>query len=92
MLWSKKVYAEYQLREKSFWGYDVSVHNHAEEVAEPHKVHDSGKTLCAKERRVGVLLRPFSEGEQNIKFMLKARENYHILFGCLCSWWCSFEL
>lgn len=43
-----KVYAEYQLREKSFWGYDVSVHNHAEEVAAPHKVHDSGKTLCAK--------------------------------------------
>eukprot|EP00438_Fugacium_kawagutii_P010892 Skav231400 [mRNA] locus=scaffold1456:312096:324529:- [translate_table: standard] len=43
------VYAEYQLREpKSFWGYDVSVHNHAEEVAAPHKVHDSGKTLCAK--------------------------------------------
>ena len=45
---SVKVYAEYQLREKSFWGYDVSVHNHAEEVAAPHKVHDSGKTLCAK--------------------------------------------
>ena len=45
-----KVYAEYQLREKSFWGYDVSVHNHAEEVAAPHKVHDSGKTLCAKAR------------------------------------------
>eukprot|EP00490_Sorites_sp_Unknown_P017514 CAMPEP_0114669406 /NCGR_PEP_ID=MMETSP0191-20121206/38022_1 /TAXON_ID=126664 /ORGANISM="Sorites sp." /LENGTH=377 /DNA_ID=CAMNT_0001925009 /DNA_START=42 /DNA_END=1175 /DNA_ORIENTATION=- len=42
------VYAEYQLREKSFWGYDVSVHNYAEEVAPPHKVHDSGKTLCAK--------------------------------------------
>lgn len=42
------VYADYKLREKSFWGYDVSVHNHAEEVAAPHKVHDSGSTLCAK--------------------------------------------
>eukprot|EP00913_Durusdinium_trenchii_P026564 g24922.t1 len=53
------VYAEYQLQKKSFWGYDawrddvhvsqdVSVHNHAEEVAAPHTAHDSGKTLCAK--------------------------------------------
>ena len=50
---SVKVYAEYQLREKSFWGYDVSVHNHAEEVAAPHKAHDSGKTLCAKALRFG---------------------------------------
>lgn len=51
-----EVYAEYQLREKSFWGYDVSVHNHAEDVAAPHKVHDSGKTLCAKAAAPWVVL------------------------------------
>lgn len=43
------VYAEYKkLDKKSFWGYDIQVHNHAEDVASPHKVHDSGKALCAK--------------------------------------------
>lgn len=43
------VYAEYKLFERtSFWGYNVGVHNHAEEVAPPHKVHDSGSVLCAK--------------------------------------------
>jgi len=43
------VYAEYDLlQKKSFWGYDVQVHNHAEDVAPPHKVHDSGSLLCAK--------------------------------------------
>jgi len=43
------VYAEYKLKEKkTFWGYDVDVHNHAEEVAPPHVEHDSGSKLCAK--------------------------------------------
>mmetsp|Transcript_18670 Transcript_18670/g.40018 ORF Transcript_18670/g.40018 Transcript_18670/m.40018 type:complete len:433 (-) Transcript_18670:380-1678(-) len=43
------VYAEYKKREKTgLWGYEVGVHNHAEEVAPPHKPHDSGSTLCAK--------------------------------------------
>lgn len=43
------VYAEYSLKaKKSFWGYDVSVHNYAEGVAAPHKVHDSGSFICAK--------------------------------------------
>jgi len=43
------VYAEYSLlSKKTFWGYDVQVHNHAEDVAAPHKVHDSGNFLCAK--------------------------------------------
>eukprot|EP00419_Tripos_fusus_P011520 CAMPEP_0172663894 /NCGR_PEP_ID=MMETSP1074-20121228/6236_1 /TAXON_ID=2916 /ORGANISM="Ceratium fusus, Strain PA161109" /LENGTH=384 /DNA_ID=CAMNT_0013479965 /DNA_START=95 /DNA_END=1249 /DNA_ORIENTATION=- len=43
------VYAEYGLlQKKSFWGYDVQVQNHAEDVAPPHKVHDSGSFLCAK--------------------------------------------
>ena len=60
---SVKVYAEYQLREKSFWGYDVSVHNHAEEVAAPHKAHDSGKTLCAKALCFGAKSGPWFFGE-----------------------------
>lgn len=43
------VYAEYKLApKKTFWGYDVLVHNHAEDVAAPHKVHDSGSFICAK--------------------------------------------
>lgn len=44
------VYAEYAKKEKpSFWGYELSVHNHAEDVAPPHAVHDPGwNTLCAK--------------------------------------------
>lgn len=43
------VYAEYAKKDrKSFWGYDISVHNHAEDVATPHKVHDSGSFICAK--------------------------------------------
>merc|ERR1711972_1060547 len=43
------VYAEYSLpSKKTFWGYDVIVHNHAEDVAAPHAVHDSGDFLCAK--------------------------------------------
>lgn len=43
------VYAEYQKKDKkSFWGYDIAVHNHAEDNAPPHKVHDSGSFICAK--------------------------------------------
>jgi len=43
------VYAEYkQLAKNTFWGYGVQVHNHAEDVASPHKVHDSGDIICAK--------------------------------------------
>jgi len=43
------VYAEYELlQKKTFWGYEVQVHNHAEDVAPPHKIHDSGSFLCAK--------------------------------------------
>jgi len=42
------VYAEYQKFEKaSFWGYDIQVHNHAEEVGAPYTVHDSGDKICA---------------------------------------------
>lgn len=43
------VYADYELlQKKSFWGYDVQVHNHAEDVAPPHKAQDSGSFICAK--------------------------------------------
>ncbi|CAE7497076.1 unnamed protein product [Symbiodinium sp. CCMP2592] len=43
------VYAEYKLEQKkTFWGYDVAVHNHAEGVAPPHTPYDSGSKLCAK--------------------------------------------
>eukprot|EP00746_Dinoflagellata_sp_MGD_P080672 gnl/MRDRNA2_/MRDRNA2_32178_c0_seq1.p1 gnl/MRDRNA2_/MRDRNA2_32178_c0~~gnl/MRDRNA2_/MRDRNA2_32178_c0_seq1.p1 ORF type:complete len:218 (-),score=44.77 gnl/MRDRNA2_/MRDRNA2_32178_c0_seq1:400-1053(-) len=44
------VYADYKKKDKkTFWGYDVAVRNHAEDVAPPHKVHDSGPSLlCAK--------------------------------------------
>jgi lipocalin len=33
---------------KSFWGYDLKVHNVAYDVAPPHAVHDSGTYICAK--------------------------------------------
>jgi len=43
------VYADYKKSDpKTFWGYDVLVHNHAEDVAAPHTVHDSGSKICAK--------------------------------------------
>jgi len=43
------VYADYKLKEKkNFWGYDVDVRNHAEDVAPPHKETDSGSFLNAK--------------------------------------------
>jgi len=43
------VYAEYKLFPKpTFWGYEVNVHNYAEDVAAPHTAHDSGDTICAK--------------------------------------------
>mmetsp|Transcript_51649 Transcript_51649/g.122934 ORF Transcript_51649/g.122934 Transcript_51649/m.122934 type:complete len:224 (-) Transcript_51649:140-811(-) len=41
------VRADYEiLKQKSLLGYDVNVHNYAEEVAEPHKPHEA--SLCAK--------------------------------------------
>lgn len=41
------VYAEYtKMEKKSFWGYEVSVHNHAAE--KDGTVHDSGEKICAK--------------------------------------------
>jgi len=41
------VYAEYRrLAKKSFWGYDVAVHNHAEE--QDGTIHDSGDKINAK--------------------------------------------
>lgn len=41
------VYADYQvLPKKTFWGYTIQVHNHAEE--KDGKVHDSGTSICAK--------------------------------------------
>jgi lipocalin len=40
------VYAEYtKMAKKSFWGYEVQVHNHAEEADKT--VHDSGDKICA---------------------------------------------
>jgi len=43
------VYAEYTVeKKKTFWGYDVAVHNYAEDVAAPHKAHDSKSLICAK--------------------------------------------
>eukprot|EP00928_Gymnodinium_smaydae_P002492 TRINITY_DN1088_c0_g2_i3.p1 TRINITY_DN1088_c0_g2~~TRINITY_DN1088_c0_g2_i3.p1 ORF type:complete len:224 (-),score=37.31 TRINITY_DN1088_c0_g2_i3:365-1036(-) len=42
------VYAEYKKRTPGLLGYDVAVHNHAEYVAPPHKVQDSGSMICAK--------------------------------------------
>jgi lipocalin len=39
------VEADYK-RTKTFWGWDVQVHNHAEE--KDGKAHDSGSFLCAK--------------------------------------------
>lgn len=41
------VFAEYRkLPKKSFWGYDIAVHNHAEE--QDGTVHDSGSMILAK--------------------------------------------
>merc|ERR1711998_454557 len=41
------VYAEYSiLKKKTFWGYTIQVHNHAEE--QDGTVHDSGDFLYAK--------------------------------------------
>jgi len=43
------VFAEYTLRERpNLLGYTVNVHNYAEEVAPPHKPHDSGSLICAR--------------------------------------------
>lgn len=43
------IHAEYKLlTKKTFWGYDIQVHNVAADDAPPHKVHDSGTFLCAK--------------------------------------------
>jgi lipocalin len=42
------VYADYSLKKGSLWGYEVQVRNHAEDVAPPHEVSDSGNKLCAK--------------------------------------------
>ncbi|GMH61746.1 hypothetical protein TL16_g03325 [Triparma laevis f. inornata] len=39
------VYAEYSLLKKSFWGWDVQVHNYAQE--QDGTKHDSGDTICA---------------------------------------------
>lgn len=42
------VYAEYSLfSEKSFWGFDVQVHNYAFDRSK-NKGYDSGNFLCAK--------------------------------------------
>ncbi|CAE8592855.1 unnamed protein product [Polarella glacialis] len=43
------VYADYRKAPKGHtWGYELDVHNHAEENAAPHVVHDSGSLICAK--------------------------------------------
>lgn len=42
------VYAEYSKRSPGIWGYEIAVHNHAEDAAAPHAVHDSGSLICAK--------------------------------------------
>jgi len=43
------IHADYELlTKKSFWGYDIQVHNVAADDAPPHKVHDSGSFICAK--------------------------------------------
>jgi len=47
------VFAEYKLIDRKrfgswAWGYDIDVHNHAEDVEFPHAVHDSGSVICAK--------------------------------------------
>mmetsp|Transcript_148544 Transcript_148544/g.476988 ORF Transcript_148544/g.476988 Transcript_148544/m.476988 type:complete len:221 (+) Transcript_148544:78-740(+) len=43
------VFADYSKRAPGLLGYEVAVDNHAEDVAPPHKMHDSGKSLlCAK--------------------------------------------
>jgi len=43
------IHADYKLlTQKTFWGYDIQVHNVAADDAPPHKVHDSGNFICAK--------------------------------------------
>uniref|UniRef100_A0A7S2QN00 Lipocalin/cytosolic fatty-acid binding domain-containing protein n=1 Tax=Zooxanthella nutricula TaxID=1333877 RepID=A0A7S2QN00_9DINO len=42
------VYADYARRSPGFLGYEVAVHNHAEDALPPYAAHDSGSTLCAK--------------------------------------------
>eukprot|EP00746_Dinoflagellata_sp_MGD_P093274 gnl/MRDRNA2_/MRDRNA2_36899_c0_seq1.p1 gnl/MRDRNA2_/MRDRNA2_36899_c0~~gnl/MRDRNA2_/MRDRNA2_36899_c0_seq1.p1 ORF type:complete len:223 (-),score=30.08 gnl/MRDRNA2_/MRDRNA2_36899_c0_seq1:587-1255(-) len=43
------IHADYKrLAKKSFWGYDIQVHNVAQDDAPPNKVHDSGTFICAK--------------------------------------------
>lgn len=43
------IHADYKrLDKKTFWGYDIQVHNVAADDAPPHKVHDSGTFICAK--------------------------------------------
>lgn len=43
------IHADYKiLDKKTFWGYDIQVHNVAADDAPPHKVHDSGSFICAK--------------------------------------------
>lgn len=43
------IHADYQkLARKTFWGYDIQVHNVAADDAPPHGVHDSGAFICAK--------------------------------------------
>jgi lipocalin len=43
------IHADYLLlSKKSFWGYDIQVHNVAADDTPPHKVHDSGSFICAK--------------------------------------------
>jgi len=41
------VYADYSKKDKSIFGWDVQVHNHAEDIKPPHESHDSGKLICA---------------------------------------------
>jgi len=43
------IHADYKLlTKKTFWGYDIQVHNVAADDTPPHKVHDSGIFICAK--------------------------------------------
>lgn len=43
------IHADYKLlTKKTFWGYDIQVHNVAADDAPPHKAHDSGSFICAK--------------------------------------------
>jgi lipocalin len=43
------LHADYaRLPRRSFWGYDIQVHNVAIDDAPPNRVHDTGRFLCAK--------------------------------------------